>query len=111
MSPAKNMCEKCRTSSIITPLDILFIKHNQSMKISQKRRPGSSFEEPGHKPGNDLLSRDLTSYYHWLLRGLTAVFGMGTGGTPGIWSPGNLILLAEKLRKSSDKQHLRKEVK
>ena len=32
-----------------------------------KKRPGSSFEEPGHKPGNDLLSRDLTSYYHWLL--------------------------------------------
>ena len=22
---------------------------------------------PGQKPGNDLLSRDLTSYYHWLL--------------------------------------------
>lgn len=24
-------------------------------------------QHPGHKPGNDLLSRDLTSYYHWLL--------------------------------------------
>ena len=23
-------------------------------------------QHPGHKPGNDLLSRDLTSYYHWL---------------------------------------------
>ena len=25
-------------------------------------------QHPGHKSGNDLLSRDLTSYYHWLLR-------------------------------------------
>jgi hypothetical protein len=33
----------------------------------EKKRPGPSFEEPGHKPGNDLLSRDLTSYYHQLL--------------------------------------------
>ena len=34
--------------------------------IQAKKRPGSSFDKPGHKPGNDLLSRDLTSYYHWL---------------------------------------------
>ena len=34
--------------------------------VQTKKRPGSSFEKPGHKPGNDLLSRDLTSYYHWL---------------------------------------------
>jgi hypothetical protein len=33
----------------------------------KKRKPGSSFEEPGYKPGNNLLSRDLTSNYHWLL--------------------------------------------
>ena len=32
-----------------------------------KKRPGPSFEEPGQKPGNVLLSRDLTSYYHQLL--------------------------------------------
>ena len=25
------------------------------------------WHNPGHKSGNDLLSRDLTSYYHWLL--------------------------------------------
>jgi transposase len=34
---------------------------------AMKRGPVASFEEPGHKPGNNLLSRDLTSYYHWLL--------------------------------------------
>ena len=34
---------------------------------AKKRKPGFSFEKPGYKPGNDLLSRDLTSYYHWLL--------------------------------------------
>ena len=33
----------------------------------ENRKPGSSFEEPGYKPGNNLLSRDLTSNYHWLL--------------------------------------------
>ena len=34
---------------------------------AKKRKPGPSSEEPGYKPGNNLLSRDLTSYYHWLL--------------------------------------------
>ena len=34
--------------------------------VQAKKRPGSSFDKPGRKPGNDLLSRDLTSYYHWL---------------------------------------------
>ena len=34
--------------------------------VQTKKRPGLSFDKPGHKPGNDLLSRDLTSYYHWL---------------------------------------------
>jgi hypothetical protein len=28
--------------------------------------PVAVLQQPGHKPGNDLLSRDLTSYYHWL---------------------------------------------
>ena len=35
--------------------------------VGDKRRPGSLLEEPGHRPGNNLLSRDLSSYYHWLL--------------------------------------------
>ena len=33
----------------------------------KKEDPESRLATPGHKPGNDLLSRDLSSYYHWLL--------------------------------------------
>ena len=34
---------------------------------NQKKDPASLLEKPGHNPGNNLLSRDLTSYYHQLL--------------------------------------------
>jgi hypothetical protein len=33
-----------------------------------KKKPEPSFEDSGYKLGNDLLSRDLTSNYHWRLR-------------------------------------------
>ena len=31
------------------------------------KKPDPSLEGSGYKPGNNLLSRDLSSYYHWLL--------------------------------------------
>ena len=34
---------------------------------AQNRKPSTSLEVLGYKSGNDLLSRDLSSYYHWLL--------------------------------------------
>ena len=50
-------------------------------------------------PGNDLLShrvyycnRKFPVVYAAVpsaMKGLTSVFGMGTGGSPSLWSPGN----------------------
>src|SRR3990172_3755711 len=42
----------------------------------------------GFTPGNVLLSRAVSSAVASGLRGLTAVFGMGTGVTPSLGSPG-----------------------
>jgi hypothetical protein len=39
-------------------------------------------------PGNVLLSHQVTLAVPSALEGLTAVFGMGTGVTPPLWSPG-----------------------
>ena len=39
------------------------------------------------KPGNFLLSHTLARAVQSGLRGLTAVFGMGTGGSLSLWSP------------------------
>ncbi len=53
------------------------------------------------KPGNDLLSHPRDGAVASALRGLTAVFGMGTGVTPAVWSPGNLELKRAR-RKHAD---------
>src|ERR671924_343224 len=39
--------------------------------------------------GNDLLSHTLSRAVQSAQRGLTSVFGMGTGGTPAVRSPTN----------------------
>ena len=31
----------------------------------QKKSPASSFEDAGQIPGDDLLTQDLSSHYHW----------------------------------------------
>src|ERR1700687_2186722 len=41
-------------------------------------------------PGSDLHSHAVASAVSSAQRGLTSVFGMGTGGTPAEWPPGNL---------------------
>ena len=33
--------------------------------FEQKKSPASSFEDAGQIPGDDLLSQDLSSHYHW----------------------------------------------
>ena len=43
-------------------------------------------------PGNDLLSQGVSTQVPSVLEGLTAVFGMGTGVSPPLSSPENLIL-------------------
>jgi hypothetical protein len=42
------------------------------------------------KPGNDLLSHRQAAVPS-ARQGLTSVFGMGTGGSPALWSPGNTL--------------------
>src|SRR3990167_1865942 len=55
--------------------------------FNKKTRP-----EAGHKknPGSDLLSQQLASTIG--ARGLTAVFGMGTGVSLQLWPPGKIIV-------------------
>jgi hypothetical protein len=43
-------------------------------------------------PGNDLLSRPVARAVPSARTGLTTVFGMGTGVTPSLWSPGISLL-------------------
>ena len=40
-------------------------------------------------PGNVLLSHAVAHAVPSALKGLTTVFGMGTGVAPSLWSPGN----------------------
>jgi hypothetical protein len=42
-------------------------------------------------PGSDLLSHKATLAVPSAVEGLTSVFGMGTGVTPLLWPPGNLV--------------------
>ena len=63
--------------------------------------------------GGDLLSRAVTSQVPSALKGLTAVFGMGTGGTPSSLSPEmvNCFILSSAALAASDcrivAQHVR----
>src|SRR5450631_329756 len=67
------------------------------------RRHGASQppREPGYKekeiPGNDLLSRPVARAVPSAQTGLTAVFGMGTGVTPSLWSP-DISLYKRKMK-------------
>ena len=56
---------------------------------TKKKGPagGGPFHE--NDPGNVLLSHAVAHAVPSALRGLTTVFGMGTGVTPSLWSPGN----------------------
>jgi hypothetical protein len=47
--------------------------------------------------GNDLLSHTLSRAVQSALRGLTSVFGMGTGGTPAVKSPTSLAAFSCQL--------------
>jgi hypothetical protein len=48
-------------------------------------------------PGNDLLSRPVARAVPSAQTGLTAVFGMGTGVTPSLWSP-DISLYKRKMK-------------
>ena len=48
-------------------------------------------KNPYKKPGNDLLSHSAPGAVPSALKGLTSVFGMGTGVSPSSWLPGLII--------------------
>ena len=56
-------------------------------------------KESGFKinPGSDLLSHTVTSIVPSALRGLTAVFGMGTGVSPSLLPPENFFEKSNRL--------------
>src|SRR5207237_10898966 len=54
---------------------------------SKRKRPRSFLNVAFIYAGNDLLSHTLSRAVQSALRGLTSVFGMGTGGTPAVRSP------------------------
>ena len=53
-------------------------------------------------PGGDLLSHAVAHAVPSALRGLTSVFGMGTGVTPSLWPPKNLVLSKRQTHQPGD---------
>src|SRR6266851_7518000 len=59
-----------------------------ALHVQRKRKRPSRFLSTAFiNAGNDLLSHTLSRAVQSALRGLTSVFGMGTGGTPAVRSP------------------------
>src|SRR6478752_2220771 len=56
-------------------------------KSGKRKRPRSVKNVAFINAGDDLLSHTLSRTVQSALRGLTSVFGMGTGGTPAVRSP------------------------
>jgi hypothetical protein len=53
----------------------------------KRKRPSRFLSTAFINAGNDLLSHTLSRAVQSALRGLTSVFGMGTGGSPAVRSP------------------------
>src|ERR1035437_3347933 len=66
-------------------VDTLFRVHEKRDPIKRKRP--ALLRGVLQKPGDVLLSRAVTSTVPSALKGLTAVFGMGTGVSPSLSSP------------------------
>jgi hypothetical protein len=67
--------------------DLRAIEAAEGLLVKQKR-PGSFLSRAFRfNCGDDLLSHTLSRTVQSALRGLTSVFGMGTGGTPAVRSP------------------------
>src|SRR4029077_17150757 len=56
-------------------------------RSTKRKRPRSFLSVAFINAGNDLLSHTLSRAVQSALRGLTSVFGMGTGGSPAVRSP------------------------
>ena len=69
----------------------------QRMISRKRKRPSRFLSMASIYAGNDLLSHTLSRAVQSALRGLTSVFGMGTGGSPAVRSPTNLFAQSAKL--------------
>ena len=85
-----------------------------SARVMKEKGPGL-WPGPFKLPGSDLLSHAVTRAVPSAPRGLTAVFGMGTGGAPSIWPPEtrfrfrqNRVILACELDSSRLKNFMAK---
>ena len=58
-------------------------------RIHDCSRKGGGIGARKNKPGDYLLSRSLAESLPSALGGLTSEFGMGSGVSPPVWSPGN----------------------
>ena len=61
------------------------LRHPKAFR--KRKRPHSFLNVAFIYAGNDLLSHTLSRAVQSALRGLTSVFGMGTGGSPAVRSP------------------------
>lgn len=94
-----------KSRSSASPLDFTRDKLRISSDLPGKCWYRSPTKNPGDdprvfyvRPGDDLLSHSANRAVASALRGLTTVFGMGTGVTPAVWSPGNSKLKRAALR-------------
>jgi hypothetical protein len=62
----------------------------------KRQRPRSSLNVAFIYAGNDLLSHTLSRAVQSARRGLTSVFGMGTGGSPAVRSPTKQLAISRQ---------------
>jgi hypothetical protein len=68
------------------------VRHNRVLPRQEIKKALESLESLFvFYPGSDLLSHAVSSAVSSALRGLTSVFGMGTGVSPAVWPPGNWV--------------------
>src|SRR6266542_6979333 len=70
--------------------------------LCKRQRPHSLRMWPLFKAGDDLLSHTLSRAVQSALRGLTSVFGMGTGGSPAVRSPTKSVVSPQLVRARAD---------
>ena len=93
-TPSSHTLNPARVPPLLLPLPSLVPLPNSSLPLSllpkttKKEKPEDlSFKLLYLDSGNVLLSRAVSSQVPSALKGLTSVFGMGTGGTPSPSSP------------------------
>ena len=59
--------------------------------VKKRKSPDTRSGPQNQFPGNVLLSHAVYREVPSGLKGLTAVFGMGTGVAPSLWSPGKSV--------------------